>query len=380
MKRCRVVVFVMTAFALLLSAGTAGAQRYPVVSVTTYAQTQTGPKAQMPYGPGDGAPGWFSIQGQSQNDPVKVQSYFSSDPANNIETTSFSGAGHTPLTLWFNQPAVTAPETSAGGCPILDRIGDSQDYPQNIYFFDGAQHIGSTSPPNYPNAGSSQILTSQSQSGVRGFMINNSTSGFAAAPDGNFITSATYMTGNSNPCAAADQEMGMWQFLQEPGRIVYFDLSDHTNCSGVGNCRDSSDLPCSPTQGAPCSNPIFQTDLIIQISNAVTYEGTSDNLYYEMYLIQANTNGSPVTWTPSGYVMRVVVIDGNHTDRFATCNINGSSDTSACTADVPINWTPARIAQLLNGESNVVNAVVTPSAVSQGFSAYNQINGLWMGR
>jgi hypothetical protein len=69
--------------------------------------------------------------------------------------------------------------------------------------------------------------------------------------------------------------------------------------------------------------------------------------------------------------MRVAVIDGNHTDRFATCYINGASTTSACTADV---------AQLLNGESNVVNAVVTPGAVTQPFFAYNEINGLWMGR
>jgi len=161
---------------------------------------------------------------------------------------------------------------------------------------------------------------------------------------------------------------------------VYFDLSDHTNCNGYGTCRDSTDSPCAQPPVLPCSNPVFQTDLLIQIGNAVTYEGTYTNLYYEMYLIPAGTNGSPISSTPSGYVMRVAVIDGNHTDRFATCNINGDTNTSACTADVPIDWTPARIAQFLNGESNVVNAVVTPGAVDTPFSAYNQINGLWMGR
>jgi hypothetical protein len=166
-------------------------------------------------------------------------------------------------------------------------------------------------------------------------MVNNSTSGFNPAPNGNYAISATYLTGNNNPCAAADQEMGMWQFLNEPNRIVYFDLSDHTNCSGVGNCRDSNSPP-------PYSNAIYQADLMIQISNAVTYEGTS-NLYYEMYIIPAGTNGSPVTSSPSGYAMRVAVIDGNHTDRFATCTINGNLYTSACTADVPINWTASRV-------------------------------------
>jgi hypothetical protein len=48
-----------------------------------------------------------------------------------------------------------------------------------------------------------------------------------------------------------------------------------TNCNGYGTCRDSPD-------GWSASNPIYQTDLLIQISDAVTYEGTSTNLYYEM--------------------------------------------------------------------------------------------------
>lgn len=345
--------------------------RYPVQTVTTYPQTQTGPKGQTPYLPGSGAPGWFSIQAQGQGDPVKVQNYVSSNQAQNTEIPSSTTAGHTPLTLWFNQPPVQVAETAAGGCQILDRI----ETPKNIYFFNYNQWNGSltyipANPPSYPIVGPSQILTSQGQSGVRGFMVNNNTSGFNPTPNGNFAISATYLTGNNNPCAAADQEMGMWQYLNEPNRIVYFDLSDYTNCSGVGNCRDSNSLP---------SNPIYQSDLIIQISNAVTYEGTA-NLYYEMYIIPVGTNGSPVAWSPPGYVMRVAVIDANHTDRFATCIINGDLYTSACTADVPINWTTQRVQQLLNGVSNVVNAVVTPGTVDQPFSAYNQINGLWMGR
>lgn len=356
--------------------------RYPVVAVSTYPQTQTGPKGETPYGPGAGAPGWFSIQGQNQGDPVKVQNYVSSNQSQNEEIPSSSTSGHAPLTLSFNQPGFKVAETASGGCQILDRIGDSPNYPQNIYFFNynasnnSLQYVPAN-PPSYPVVDPSQILTSQGQSGIRGFLVNNSTSGFNPTPNGNYVISATYLTGNNNQCAAADQEMGMWQFLNEPNRIVYFDLSDHTNCSGVGNCRDSNNPPC-PTAN-PCSNPVYQTDSIIQISNAVTYEG-STNLYYEMYIIQAGTNGSPVPSSPSGYVMRVAVIDGNHTDRFATCTINGDLYTSACTADVPINWTAQRVQQLLNGESNVVNAVVTPGAVDQPFSAFNQITGLWMGR
>lgn len=379
MKFYRVFFSLTTAFALLF-VGTASALTYPVIAVTTWPQTQQGPKAVMPYVAGDGAPGWFSIQGQNQGDSVKVQNYSSASAADNTEIMSTT-AGHTPVTLWFNQPVATAAETINGGCQILDRIGDSATDPKNIYFFTYPDYrYISTDSNTFPNAGPSQILTSQGQSGVRGFMVNNYTSVFAGAPANNYIISATYMTGNKNPCAAADQEMGMWQFLQESGRIVYFDLSDHTNCNGLGTCRDSTDSPCAQPPVLPCSNPVFQTDLLIQIGNAVTYEGTYTNLYYEMYLIPAGTNGSPISSTPSGYVMRVAVIDGNHTDRFATCNINGDPNTSACTADVPIDWTPARIAQFLNGESNVVNAVVTPGAVDTPFSAYNQINGLWMGR
>lgn len=356
--------------------------RYPVQAVTTYPQTQTGPKGQTPYLAGAGAPGWFSIQAQGQGDPVKVQNYVSSNQAQNTEIPSSTTAGHTPLTLWFNQPPVSVQETAAGGCPIIDRIGDSPVPPQNIYFFDYNPLNGSltyipANPPRYPVVGPGQILTSQGLSGVRGFMVNNATSGFNPTPSGNYPISATYLTGNNNPCAAADQEMGMWQFMNEPNRIVYFDLSDHTNCSGVGNCRDSNNPPCPMTN--PCSNPVYQSDSIIQIGNAVTFEGTT-NLYYEMYIIPAGTNGSPVTWSPSGYVMRVAVIDGNHTDRFATCTINGDLFTSACTADLPINWTTQRVQQLLNGLSNVVNVVATPGAVRQPFSAFNQINGLWMGR
>ncbi|HZU30753.1 MAG TPA: hypothetical protein VFB79_06530 [Candidatus Angelobacter sp.] len=376
MKLSKMTVALIATFALLLSESASNALTYPVVQVVTYPQSQQGPKAVMPYAPGDGAPGWLSIQSQGQGDPVKVQNYWSTNPANNTETTSYSGAGHTPLALSFNPPGTTAAETAAGGCQILDRINDSTAYPQSIYFYSypGMQHIGVASPATYPNAGPSQILTSQVQYGVRGFMVNNYIVGGAdnQSPPVNQVISATYLTGNNNPCAAADQEMGMWQNIAETGRIVYFDLSDHTNCNGLGGCRDNPN-------GWSVSNPIYQTDEIIQISNAVTYEGTYNNLYYEMYLIPAGTAGSPVTWSPSGYVMRIAVIDGNHTDRFATCYINGSTTSSACTADVPVNWTPARIAQLLNGGSNVVNAVVTPNAAIN-VSAYNYINGLWMGR
>src|SRR5258708_9836596 len=186
----------------------------------------------MQYAAGDGAPGWFSIQGKNKGDSVKIQNYSSASAADNIEIMSTT-AGHTPVTLWFNQPVATAAETINGGCQILDRIGDCTTDPQNIYCFTyrGYQYISAYSN-TFPNAGPSQILTSPGQSGVRGFMVNNYTSVFAGAPANNYIISATYMTGNKNPCAAADHEMGMWQFLQESDRIVYFDLSAHTTCNG----------------------------------------------------------------------------------------------------------------------------------------------------
>jgi hypothetical protein len=382
MPRKRIQVFSMLACAaagIVMQQKGAAAQnntwelssRFTASSSRAVSNVRTYPAAEVPYAPGAGAPAWFAIQGQGE--PVKTQAYWSSNPAWNSETpASYTDFGHTPFLIAFQPPAPTAAETSAGGCPVADRPQDG------VYFYDTAtqQYIGNRNPPVYPDAGPSEITTSPADSGVRGFAVNSYILGGVStqSPKGSYAIAATYLTGNNNPCAAADQEMGLWVNLIDADRKIYFDISDYTNCNGLGNCRTNPN-------GWEFSSPITQADNIIWVTNPVTYEGTYTNLFYEMYLIPVGTAGSPVASSQSGYALRIAVVDGNHTDRFATCNINGNPTPVACTADIPLQWTPARAAQMINGGSNLVNATATSYPTAPvGLYAGNIIQGLWLGR
>jgi len=355
-------VSVIRGICVLTIAGTAAAQSWPV---------------------GDQVPSW--IQMSQQGNWAKYQSYSSMDPNANTELPyTASGAGHTPFTFNFYPATPVADETSNGGCPIRDKPQEvSATAPTGVYYYDpfgiNFPYIGANDPPKYPNAGPSQITTSLGLNNIRGFLMNGYTTGSSFDSAANsYLLAATYWTGRNNPCAAGNLEIGVFTDLtkQDPvtGINAYtFYFSRHTNCDGYGACRSNS-------SGVDNSSPIWQeTSDLTKFSNPLTYEGTNANLFFEIYVVPS-TMGST-----SGYDVRFAIIDGNHTDRFATCNVNGGTAREDCARQVPLQWTPSEASDMLTGTSHLVNAVVAsissrttvpPNSTAASFT----VNSLYFGQ
>lgn len=346
-------------------------------AVSYYYQAVRGPQAATPYTPAAmDAPSWFPVN--QPGTPVNFQQYiYSPQYAYDNTETGFSTTelfGRPPYVLPFvfaypyGQPV--ANEGPMGGCQIVDR---TQDTPP-VYFYDvnTQQHIGGTYPPSYPNAGPDDVVTSETVYGVRGMAINlyqwSSISSPGQSQPSNFAQAAAYVTGNNNPCAAADLEYGIFTLSAQVdpvtgGNPTYFYNSYWTNCNGYGGCR-------SNPNGWNASSPIYQvTSPMVEVTNPMTYEGTNTNLIYELFVIPVSQSRTiSLAQSPSGYAFRGAVIDGNHPDRFATCNLNGVPLPVACTFDIPSVMSFQQMATLLTGGSNLVNAMAAPDPWPPGFT------------
>jgi hypothetical protein len=327
--------------------------------------------------PGEAAPGWFSIE--NPGEPISFEHYRSSNelpvdrpdlncsPAYNCEVLDSPYDVHRPPVQFQWQPSIPiSKETAAGGCAITDQPD------QGIYYFDPftGEKTGSTYPPHYVNPSPSMFTISQPYWGIRGLTFKGFTDGSAeGSPAGASAFAVVYAT--SNRCSSGNVEYGYFQNLAEPGRPVYAYYSDKTNCDGYGACR---------SQNSFASAPVYQvTSPITKFTNIRNFEGDDRSIYYSAYFIPQWLS-STVPYSSSGYVLRYAIIDGNHTDRFATCSIN-DAPPAACTLDVPVDsWYPVQ--KMIGGTTYVVAGTATSYPVAPQFSwggSFN-VNGLYLGR
>jgi hypothetical protein len=192
---------------------------------------------------------------------------------------------------------------------------------------------------------------SQPYPGIRGFTVNAFAYGSAeSSPSGANALAVAYVT--SNRCSSGNIEYGYYKDLTVPGQPTFAYYSDKTNCDGAGECRSANSLD---------SEPVYQrTSAITKFSSIRNYDGNDRDVFYSAYFV-------PAPASPSGYVLRLSVVDGKHTDRFATCNVNDSPRASDCATDVPVeSWYP--VDRMISGSSYVVLGTMTSYPVAPTFA------------
>jgi hypothetical protein len=228
-----------------------------------------------------------------------------------------------------------------------------------VYYFDPStgEKLGSTSPPHYATPNPSMFTISEPYSAIKGMAVNAFTLGSAEkSPPGANALAIAYVT--SNRCSSANTEYGFFRDLVTPGQPVFAYYSDKTNCSPDGECRSANDFRSPPV--------IQKTSPFTKFANIKNYDGDSQNIFYSLYFIKSEQSPT-VKISSSGYVLRYAILDGVHTDRFATCNVNDSPTAGDCMLDVPVeSWYP--VAKMITGNSFAVIGTWTSYPIAPVFA------------
>lgn len=230
--------------------------------------------------------------------------------------------------------------------------------PENhIYWFDltTKQNLGRdpVNDPHYRYVLPSEFTISQKDYGVKGFNVQGAVTGNApGSPEGSYAIAFMYMT--DRRASDGNNEYGFWQELastnkdaQPKDQPLYFYYSTRTNCFEGWGCRSEDNFD-SKADEQKTYGPVV-------IKNVRGYdEDKPPNFFYSAYMVRDN---KPDLEHNTGYKFHIQIVDGYHTDRLATCSINGGPDLP-CAADVPIeNFFPA--GQMQNGQNWMVTGTQT---------------------
>ncbi|MEZ0224975.1 MAG: hypothetical protein ACAH83_10505 [Alphaproteobacteria bacterium] len=314
--------------------------------------TVRGAEGEKPVVPEPGAVNVGVTQWEQINQPgtmIDYFRYFGGKPAttdaetylpefNNEIRSSTIAPGHVGLgeekDFRWQASAWAGSETKFAGCALADQP-DKNMYWLHPYTL---KPLGNdpVNNPFYRDALPSEFTISSQFYGTKGFTVQGNVDGNApGSPKDAYAIGVMYMT--DRRCSDGNNEYGLWRELasQKPDakpedQPLYFYYSTRTNCfSGWGCFADP--------QGTK-EDPQKTSDITIMRNVRNLDEGVAPNFYYSAYMMP-DTNPDPDHKT--GYKFRVQVVDGYHSDKLATCNINGGPD-QPCAFEVPIeNWFPA---------------------------------------
>ncbi|TAL29521.1 MAG: hypothetical protein EPN97_13250 [Alphaproteobacteria bacterium] len=278
----------------------------------------------------------------------------SSPDFNNEIRNSTTAPGHVGLgqeTDFRWQPSTyVGKETKLAACALTDQP-DKNMYWLHPYTL---QPLGNdpVNNPFYRYALPSEFTISSQFYGVKGFTVQGNVEGNApGSPKDAYAIGVMYMT--DRRCSDGNNEYGLWRELasQKPDakpeeQPLYFYYSTRTNCfPGWGCFADPQGTKEDPQK----------TSAVTTMTNLRNLDADKPpNFYYSAYMIPDN---NPDPDHKTGYKFRVQVVDGYHTDKLATCNINGGPD-QPCAFDAPIeNWFPA--AEMQRGQNYMVTGTQT---------------------
>lgn len=305
---------------------------------------------------------------------------FNNEIRNSTIAPGHVGLGQDATFRW--QPSLLAgSETKFAGCALTDQPD------RNIYWL----HPGTGQPlgndpvnnPFYRSALPSEFTISSQFYGTNGFTVQGNVQGNApGSPQDSYAIAVMYMT--DRRCSDGNNEYGLWQELASQNKDakpedqpLYFYYSTRTNCFAEWGCRDKPDINAG-------TDPQKTSDRTIIRNVRNVDEGVPPNFYYSAYMIPDN---NPDPDHKTGYKFRVQVVDGYHSDRLATCNINGGPD-QPCAFEVPIeNWFPA--AEMQRGPNWMVTGTQTSTSGGEidrapRFDGKQEpkfnVKGTWLGR